>query len=126
MKIAGQLPFSKLHVFSYSSRPGTPAGLMPAQVSPKDKEMRSIRLIELGRQKRKEFAQSLVGKQVSILVEKTTPGGWAEGWTGEYIWAKVKTESLRRKQIAQFVPERAKDDVLLAFASLSEPTRVGQ
>jgi len=113
MEIACRLPFSKLHVFSYSPRPGTPASSMPGQVPAKDKEMRSARLIELGRQKRKEFAQSLVGKQVSILVEKTTQGGWAEGWTGEYIWARVKAESLRRKQIAQFVPESAKDDVLL-------------
>ena len=113
VEIVRQLPFNKLHVFSYSSRPGTPASLMPTQVSPKDKEMRSTRLIELGRQKRKEFAQSLVGKQVSILVEKTTPEGLVEGWTGEYIWARVKIESLRRKQIAQFIPENAKDDILL-------------
>lgn len=118
IKIVGELPFSKLHVFSFSSRPGTPASLMPAQVSPKDKEMRSSRLIELGRQKRKEFAQLLVGKQVSILVEKTTPEGLAEGWTGEYIWARVKTKSLRRKQIVQFVPGSAKDDILLGAKDL--------
>jgi threonylcarbamoyladenosine tRNA methylthiotransferase MtaB len=110
--IIRNLPFSKLHIFSYSPRPGTPASSMPGQVPAKDKEMRSARLIELGRQKRKEFAQSLVGKQVSILVEKTMPGGWAEGWTCEYIWARVKAESLHRKQIAQFVPESAENDIL--------------
>lgn len=79
--------------------------------------MRVTRLIELGREKRKAFAQSLVGKPVSFLVEKVSPDGWAEGWTSEYIWAKVKTNSLRLKQIAWFVPESARDDVLLGKAA---------
>jgi threonylcarbamoyladenosine tRNA methylthiotransferase MtaB len=84
VEIAEKLPFNKLHVFSYSPRPGTPAALMPAQVSLQDKATRSLRLIELGRRKRNDFARSLIGKQVSVLVEKVMPDGWAEGWTAEY------------------------------------------
>ena len=112
VEIVRNLPFSKLHVFSYSPRPGTPASSIPEQVPAKEKEMRSVRLIELGRQKRNEFAQSLVGKQASVLVEKVMPEGWAEGWTGEYMRARVKTTSLQRKQMAQFVCESAVDDIL--------------
>ena len=111
-RIVRNLPFSKLHVFSYSPRPGTSAFSMPAQVPPKDKEMRSIRLIELGRQKRNQFARSLVGKQARMLVEKTMPDGWAEGWTGEYIRARIHGTGLKPKQIVEFMGESTVDDIL--------------
>ena len=107
-----QLPFSKLHVFSYSPRPGTTAFAMPDQIKAKDKNTRSVRLIELGRDKRKKFAQSLVGKRTAIVVEKIKDD-WAEGWTGEYIRARVRGERLKRKQIIDLVCVSAQEDLLL-------------
>jgi len=111
-RLARQLPFSKLHVFSYSPRPGTPACSMPGKISAKDKDLRSTRLIELGRQKRNEFAQSLTGKCLCFVVEKVKDG-WAEGWTGEYVRVRLRGEGLKPKQIVEFVGESAMDDVLL-------------
>ncbi|MDO9542724.1 MAG: MiaB/RimO family radical SAM methylthiotransferase [Kiritimatiellia bacterium] len=120
-QIVRQLPFSKLHVFGYSPRPGTLAASLPGQVSHKDKETRVARLIELGRKKRNEFARSLVGQRVSFLVEKNTPDGWAEGWTGEYIWARTHGTGLKLKQIVECVCENAQDDILLGSFKTKDP-----
>lgn len=107
-----KLPFSKLHVFGYSPRPGTPACSMPGQVPAQDREKRVKRLMELGRRKRNEFAQSMIGKRANILVEKVTKDGWAEGWTGEYIRGRTRTTTLKPGQTAEFMIESTDGDVL--------------
>jgi threonylcarbamoyladenosine tRNA methylthiotransferase MtaB len=111
--IIRQLPFSKLHVFSYSPRPGTTAFSMPDQVPAKEKASRSARLTALGLEKRNAFAQSLAGKRASMVVEKVTPEGLAEGWTGEYMRARVRGTGFRPKQIVDFVCSGAQEDILL-------------
>ncbi len=68
-RVVERLPFSYLHVFSYSSRPGTPAAKYPHQVHPEAKKERSQRLRELGQVKKRAFAQRFVGREVEILLE---------------------------------------------------------
>lgn len=112
-QIVNQLPFSKLHVFRYSPRPGTAAAAMPESVSGKDQARRAAGLLELGRRKRNEFAKQFIGKKVSVLVEQIKPDGWAAGWTGEYLWARVRTTALKLKQIVPLTGARVEDDRLV-------------
>lgn len=112
-RIVKKLPFSKLHVFNYSLRPGTSAASIPEHISAADKEKRVKALINLGFHKRQEFAKQFIGKPVTFLVEKISPEGWTEGWTGEYLWARVKAADLQLRQIVSFTCEGAADDVLL-------------
>jgi len=65
--------FSRLHVFRYSRRPGTPAAGMPRQVAPAVKKARSARLIRLGRRLAREFHESLLGMVFEVLVEYVGP-----------------------------------------------------
>jgi threonylcarbamoyladenosine tRNA methylthiotransferase MtaB len=67
--IVEQLPFSYLHVFSYSARPGTPAAKYPDQVHPAAKKERSQRLRALGQVKKAAFARRFIGRQLAILLE---------------------------------------------------------
>jgi threonylcarbamoyladenosine tRNA methylthiotransferase MtaB len=67
--VVERLPFSYLHVFSYSARPGTPAAKYPDQVHPVAKKERSQRLRELGQAKKKAFAERFVGQELPILLE---------------------------------------------------------
>ncbi len=62
-----------LHVFSYSSRKGTPASKMPQVHGSKRKE-RAARLRALGEKAAKRHHQSLVGKEISVLVENNGIG----------------------------------------------------
>jgi threonylcarbamoyladenosine tRNA methylthiotransferase MtaB len=64
-----RLPFSYLHVFSYSARPGTPAAKYPDQVHPAAKKERSQRLRELGQAKKRAFAARFIGRELAILLE---------------------------------------------------------
>ena len=69
LDVVERLPFSYLHVFSYSARPGTPAAKYPAQVHPAAKKARSQRLRALGQAKKEAFARRFIGRQLAILLE---------------------------------------------------------
>jgi threonylcarbamoyladenosine tRNA methylthiotransferase MtaB len=61
------LPFTYLHVFTYSARPGTPAATMPRQVPVQVARERNRILRELGEQKKLVFLESFVGKTVEAI-----------------------------------------------------------
>ena len=58
-----RLPFTYLHVFTYSSRPGTPSAEMPDQVPVHIARERNRVLRELAAQKKRAFMQSFVGRE---------------------------------------------------------------
>ena len=62
-----RLPFTYLHVFSYSLRPGTRAALLPNQVSPHIIKRRARELRALGDQKAAAFQRSQIGRTVRVL-----------------------------------------------------------
>jgi threonylcarbamoyladenosine tRNA methylthiotransferase MtaB len=61
------LPFTYLHVFTYSERPGTPAAEMPGQVPVRVRKERNRILRELVAKKNLEFRTRLVGKVLSVV-----------------------------------------------------------
>jgi len=77
---------SYLHVFSYSPRPGTPAADYPGQLSPEVKKERSRLARRLSRQLAMEYAESQVGKELSVLVERhRAASGRLLGVAGNYL-----------------------------------------
>lgn len=80
--------FSRIHVFPYSARPGTPAAGMPGQLSAAVKEERARNLISLGRTVAREYLRSWVGRSSVLLPEKQVDGCW-EGYTPEYIRVRM-------------------------------------
>lgn len=60
--------FSKMHVFRYSMRPGTPAAERTDQVDPQVKNERARRLRELSDEMRDAFAFGLVGKAEKVCI----------------------------------------------------------
>jgi threonylcarbamoyladenosine tRNA methylthiotransferase MtaB len=67
--LARDVGFSKIHIFPFSARPGTPAGEMSDQVAPELKAERSRRLGELEFELRDRYYQSLFGRRLRVLVE---------------------------------------------------------
>jgi threonylcarbamoyladenosine tRNA methylthiotransferase MtaB len=85
MAICREAHFSRLHVFPYSPREGTPAATMPEQVpSPVAKE-RAARLIALGEELAGEFARSLVGRSETVLAEEHLDDGRIAGYSARYL-----------------------------------------
>lgn len=89
VRMVRDYPFSNLHVFPYSERPGTPAATMPDSVPVNVRRDWARHLIALGEEKRAAFAASFVGRGVEVLVEAVDAAGFASGWTGEYLRAKI-------------------------------------
>ena len=65
--------FSKLHLFPFSPRRGTPAAEMPDQVPADVCSDRMRRLEAIGNELRSDFFESLIGVEARVLVE-TPPG----------------------------------------------------
>ncbi len=80
-----ELPFSYLHVFPYSIRPGTQAAAMSGHLPSRVRVMRARCLRELGHQKHNIFFRAWLGREVNVLVENVRKDGCAEGLTSEYL-----------------------------------------
>jgi len=83
-----QLPFTYLHVFTYSSRPGTPSATMREQVPPPVMKERNRVLRELAAEKRRAFQQRFVGGTMSAITLSAREQGRTESLTDNYqkLW----------------------------------------
>jgi threonylcarbamoyladenosine tRNA methylthiotransferase MtaB len=61
------MPYTYLHVFTYSERPGTPAAEMKEQIPIRVRRDRNRVLRDLAMQKNIAFRQSLLGRDVSAV-----------------------------------------------------------
>jgi threonylcarbamoyladenosine tRNA methylthiotransferase MtaB len=61
--------FSKIHVFSFSARRGTPAATMSGQVPKAVRLERRRRLLQLEAELREAYLQGLLGRRLTVLVE---------------------------------------------------------
>jgi threonylcarbamoyladenosine tRNA methylthiotransferase MtaB len=77
------MPFTYLHVFTYSERPGTPAAIMPGAVPMRVRKDRNRVLRELANEKNAAFRRSLLGREFTAVT--LDPPGLA--LTGNYIKA---------------------------------------
>jgi len=81
----------KVHIFPYSSRPGTIAAKFSALVNPALIRARCLRLERVAKECRERFMQKFIGKKVSVLIEGGAKGdpGFLEGLTDNYLKVKL-------------------------------------
>jgi threonylcarbamoyladenosine tRNA methylthiotransferase MtaB len=72
-RMVEDLPFTYLHVFTYSARPGTPAAKMTNQVPVQIARERNRVLRELAAQKKNAFLQQHVGREVDAITLHQEP-----------------------------------------------------
>ena len=70
LMLVRQVAYAQAFSFKYSPRPGTPGATMDGHVDERVKSERLHRLQALLAEQQAAFMQSLVGKQVSVLLEK--------------------------------------------------------
>ncbi|MBM3236014.1 tRNA (N(6)-L-threonylcarbamoyladenosine(37)-C(2))-methylthiotransferase MtaB [Candidatus Poribacteria bacterium] len=82
-----EMAFSRLHVFRYSSRKGTPAARYPGRIPPEISIARSEAARELGHRLAEEFHAKMLGKVMEVLVEdsRESKNSLLSGFTGNYI-----------------------------------------
>ena len=92
--------FLMIHVFPYSKRQGTPAAVMQGQVPENIKHQRTIALIDLAAQIRRDMLQQIVSSEEErdVLFE-THANGYAYGHTSDFIEVALPSESPLHAQI---------------------------
>lgn len=93
-KMIEDLPFTYLHVFTYSARPGTPAAALPNQVPAPVAHERNRILRELAAEKRLAFMRSFAGKTVEAITLNVTghdsDGEFTEALTENYLKLRIR------------------------------------
>jgi threonylcarbamoyladenosine tRNA methylthiotransferase MtaB len=84
--VVREVGFSRIHVFSYSRRSGTPAAEYPEQVPPAVIADRRRRLRAIERELARTYHRSLIGRRLEVLVEGEAPGqpGYVIGTSCRY------------------------------------------
>ena len=80
-----RLPFTYLHVFTYSSRAGTPSAEMPSQVPVQVARERNRILRELAERKKHAFMQSFLGRDLDAITLTHSDGKRTEALTDNYL-----------------------------------------
>lgn len=83
--------FSRIHVFKYSPRKGTPASEYSNQVHGSIKHARSEKLISLGNELLNSFNERFIGQNMSVLFEEEKDG-YYEGYTTNYIRVRARSQ----------------------------------
>lgn len=97
MSVIRRMPFSYVHVFVYSQRPGTWAAGLGGQIPGPVKKRRSAAVRELAAEKRRLFIDGMRGHMESVLIEDSGNEKNASGWglrgvAGNYVKVLVPRE----------------------------------
>ena len=95
MAFVEKIGFYETHIFKYSKRQGTRAAVMEGQVPEQVKAARSSKLIAMGKQKKREYEEKLIGRTVEVLIEEEVMLDgeiWQTGHTREYVKVRQKSE----------------------------------
>jgi threonylcarbamoyladenosine tRNA methylthiotransferase MtaB len=84
LQFVGGMDFSRMHIFPYSRRSGTPAADYADQV-PEDEKKRRVHIMQaLADKKAVEFQERFINRQLTVLFEPEQDG-LVQGFTGNYI-----------------------------------------
>ena len=79
------LPFSYLHVFTFSERPNTKALSLEENVDIAERKRRNKILRTLSEKKRDEFYRKMIGKEMEVLFEQENHNGLMKGFSSNYV-----------------------------------------
>ncbi len=113
VRLVEELPFSYLHVFSYSDRPKTAGKKLPDKNNPETIKNRSDFMHEIGEQKKRAFAEKHIGQRVEVLVECRDENGLWNGFTSQYLKVYFVSEVELQNKIAFIVPYAYEKDELI-------------
>ena len=104
MAMVETVKYAQAFSFKYSTRPGTPGADLTDQVEEDVKAERLERLQALLLRQQKEFAESLVGKTMDVLLEK--PGRMPEQLIGRSPWLQSVNLDAKTLKIGDIVNVR--------------------
>jgi threonylcarbamoyladenosine tRNA methylthiotransferase MtaB len=105
-KFLTELPFSYLHVFTYSERPNTKAITLDGKVEINQRKTRNNMLRILSDKKKYAFYHSMIGSELEVLLEAENDNGMIKGFSSNYVRVALPFDE---KLINTFVKVRVKE-----------------
>ena len=96
-EVARTVGFSKIHIFPFSARRGTPAATLPDQLPKSVKSARSQQLAAIERETREQYSRSLMGRSLDVLVESVDADGQRRGTSCRYATVVVARGDLGQR-----------------------------
>jgi threonylcarbamoyladenosine tRNA methylthiotransferase MtaB len=119
-----EMAFSRLHVFRYSPRKGTPAARYPYRIPPEISIARSEAVRELGYRLAEEFRVKMLRKVMEVLVEDSREGkaNLLAGFTGNYIRVLIDVPDTMINRMIQVRLIELEDEFVKAeLSGVTEP-----
>jgi threonylcarbamoyladenosine tRNA methylthiotransferase MtaB len=110
------LPFTYLHVFTYSSRPGTPSAAMPDQVPVHVARERNRVFRELAAQKNLEFRERFIGRLLDVITLQAGGDGWTEALSDNFLKVRLAGTHEANKVLRVDITETGDEDLVAAAA----------
>ncbi|MBI2914420.1 MAG: tRNA (N(6)-L-threonylcarbamoyladenosine(37)-C(2))-methylthiotransferase MtaB [Firmicutes bacterium] len=85
LEVVRRVGFTRLHVFKYSPRRGTPAAGMGGEVEERLKAARSRELVALGRELSLSYHRGFLGRSLQVMIERERGRDVWEGLSGTYV-----------------------------------------
>lgn len=114
-KFIEALPFTYLHVFTYSSRPGTAAAAMPNHLPVSVARERNKRLRELAANKNRTFREGFVGRELEMITLHKREDGYTEALSTNYLKVRVAAQ-VAPNEIIRSIISSVSDDGLTAVS----------
>ncbi|SDL41566.1 tRNA (N(6)-L-threonylcarbamoyladenosine(37)-C(2))-methylthiotransferase MtaB [Halarsenatibacter silvermanii] len=110
VKTVEKLEFSDIHVFSYSSRPGTKAASMSDEVDSRIKKERSKILRQLGKKLSRKYKKRFLKKTLRVLFEREKDGGSFSGYSDNYLRIRVESEKTLKNKFSKVKLKKLSSD----------------
>jgi threonylcarbamoyladenosine tRNA methylthiotransferase MtaB len=94
-----EIPFSYLHIFPFSSRPGTAASRMIDQIEFAVRKKRHNVLNLLNNKKKTAYRSSQINKTLEIVLEDEDPDQGMVGTSSNYLKIRVHSKEYPRKSL---------------------------
>lgn len=114
-RLLEELCFSRLHVFTFSGRPGTPAAALPGQIISREKIRRARELRAFSARLALAYRRSLLHARAMVLLERRINAREWFGITETYEKARVATDGPAGRLVPALITGADKDGLLAKF-----------
>lgn len=113
LEFVKQCGFTKMHIFPYSKRKGTPAAVMPEQIDEAEKNRRAALLAQVDDELHQRTLAAMIGKEEEVLFEQPIDNIHMEGLCGPYLRVVVSACTKLAGEIAKVKITGVQDDYLI-------------
>jgi len=118
LDVIEKYPFSYLHIFPFSPRPGTPAYDFPNQLTTAEITRRARILREKAADKKRRFLSSMVGTTQSVLFEHKYENPYRHGTAANYVKVRVKNKGIKSGDVIRIKITESTDNLVTGISTI--------